>query len=530
VTPPSWRLHAPLALAVTVGLAPFLPSLGYGFTLDDENTILGHPGVQERLSFENLVLRDWWGRSRFDSIGTWRPLATLTFWIDRHVGGGAPWLFHATNLGFYALLLVVFDRLLRRWGGPPFGVWPRVLAVALFGVLAMHTEVVAGATGRAEILAALLSTCAIDVVTRETALDARRVVLASACLLGALLSKESAAPMAVLLPFLAHRARSRTPEDSTPRGALLALAVSCPLVLGAVAAFRALRMPFMQLTPERALENPLLAVDTAHRIAGALDVLAFYLGHLVTGAGLAPDYSFAEPPLLRNPLPAIVLGGGAVIALGGAVIVTWRRSPRVADALVAFGASYATASNVFLASSAIADRLFFFPSMWLVAAGVLLASRVLRRASSRRTAFALGAAFLAIQLARASAYASDWRNDLSLLGAAARLYPDVYRTQRNLAHAFADAHDDDAAAWHLAVAESIYARYPWPVERDAVRPEWDAEPLAGRLDHLTRLFGQEAACGAVRRAAARIVAWGEPAGADPLRAWAGRACPEPSER
>jgi hypothetical protein len=513
-------------LAVLVGLAPFLASLRFGFTLDDANTIVGHKGVQERFSYDDLVLRDWWGRSRFDTIGTWRPFTTLTFWVDRHLGGGRPWLFHATNLVLYAALLVVFDRLLRHWGGPKSSPWAPLLGVLAFGTLAIHGDVVPSPTGRAEILAALFSLVAIYAVTCGATLATRHAVVACSCLLLAFLSKESAAPMAILLPLLAHRTHG--PKSTAHRGAMLAVAIASPVELAAVAAFRALKMPFMQLTPERALENPLLAVDGPHRLAGALDVFSLYLEHLLTGAGLAPDYSFSEPPILQSAARAIFLGGTLAIALGGILLLCWRRAPRVADGILAFGASYLTVSNVIVAASAIADRLFFFPSMWLVASAVLLLDRVLRARAHRLVAAAIALGFVGTQLVRATAYASLWRDDLVLLGAAARVYPDVFRTQRNLAHALSDAHDDDGAAWHLVVAETIYARYPFPVARDAIDPAWDREPLDRRLEHLSHALSEQAVCGAARVAAARLRTWDSPGAAVPLDTWSKRECGEAS--
>src|SRR6202042_3437114 len=112
-------------------------------------------------AFEDIVQRDWWGRSRFDSIGTWRPLATLTFWVDEHLGGGRAWLFHLTNILLYAALLVLFERFLQRWCGGALTVQARALAVLVFGTLAIHADVVPSPTGRAEILAALFSLAAL---------------------------------------------------------------------------------------------------------------------------------------------------------------------------------------------------------------------------------------------------------------------------------------------------------------------------------------------------------------------------------
>ena len=507
---------------VVAGLVPYARSVEYGFTLDDANTIGGHRGVRERLSYEDIVLRDWWGRSRFDTIGTWRPFATFTFWVDQHLGAGRPWPFHLTNLVLYAALLVLLERFLDRWGGASLRPSARLIAVLVFGSLAIHADVVPSPTGRAEILAALFSLGALFAATCTPVLAAREATLAAGCLLLAFVSKESTAPMAILVPLLSHRMHGV--RRTFRRGAMLALAVASPLALALVAGFRALHMPFMQLGPERAIENPLLAVSTPQRLAGSLDVLGFYLRHLVTGAGLAPDYSFSEPPLLRDGFIGIALGAGTAVALGVLVLLSWRRAPRIADAIVAFGASYLTVSNVVTAASAIADRLFFLPSMWLVIVVALVVDLAVRTPLARRVASGVALGFAAVQCARAAAYGSLWRDDVTLLSAASRAYPDVCRTQRNLAHALADARDDEGAAWHLALSEGIYRRYPAPLARDAIDPSWDSEPLPARLEHLRAVFGTRGACDAAATARARLISWDSPSAAEALAKWSRDAC------
>jgi hypothetical protein len=500
---------------------PYLQTFSFGFTLDDANTIVGHRGVKEALSWDDLVLRDSWGRSRFDTIGVWRPLVTLTFWCDQHIAGGRMWPFHVTNVILYVALVVLADRFLSRWC-PTLSDAARWLALAAFGALAIHAGVVPSATGRADILAALFSLGSIAVATCGRKLGAREVTLSAALLLFALTSKESSAPMAILVPLLAHRAHS---ERGTPRrGPMVALPASCVTALAVVAGFRALKMPFMDLGPERALENPLLAVDTPHRLLGSLDVLGFYANHLATGRGLAPDYSFSEPPILRDGVMGVVFGAAIVLACAAIVMATWRRVPRLADATLAFGASYFAVSNVALAASAIADRFFFFPSLWLLVMIAIAVDRLARSAGARRTACVLALAFTILQARAAMAYAAWWRDDVTLLGRAARVYPNVYRTQRNLAHAYADDARHDAAAFHLVVAETLYAHYPVPVPRDAISPAWDDEPLPARFAHLRDAFGGAATCAAARVASQRARSWNDVPAGDAIDAWVSGAC------
>ena len=505
---------------IAIALAPFAPSVGYGFALDDANYIQGNRGVVGPLSFEDVFLRDSWGRSQFDTIGHWRPLGTLTFWVDQRVGGGMPWAFHLTNLLLYATLLFAIDRFLRSWGEGALSERGRHLAVLVFGLLTVHVDVVPSLAGRAELLAAIFSLGCVAALVRPRPLRLVDVALASGALFLALLSKETAAPMAVLAPILAHR--SSAGRYRVPTWTWVALVVGTMGVLAAVVTFRVFRMPFVRLGPERALENSLLSENTPRRILGAFDVLGLYLRHIATGEGLVPDYSFSEPPILRNGMAGIALGAAFLLACAGVAIASWNRSPRIADALIALAASYFPMSSFALPAPGVADRFVFFPTVWLVAAlAMILDARA--RTHAARAAVAVGAlAFAALQAVHTVAYAATWRDDVTLLHAATRVYPNIFRAQRNLAHALADAGNLEDAAWHLTIAEAIYRHYPVAVGRDVIGRDWEDEPLSARLDHLQAVFGKQATCDAVRTAAARLRSWAEAPTSEPLAGWARR--------
>ena len=198
--------------------------------------------------------------------------------------------------------------------------------------------------------------------------------------------------------------------------------------------------------------------------------------------------------------------------------------PRLADAVLALGASYVATSNVFLGASAIADRFFFFPSFWAIVATAMVVDRTVHRAQTRRIVCAAAILSAILQERAAIAYASSWRDDLSLLTRSVRLYPNVFRAQRNLAHALSDAGNDDEASYHLVAAEILYARYPSPVLRGAILPVWDEEPFVTRLEHLRVAFGAAPTCAAAKVASMRIRSWGRPTAADGIEQWMKGSC------
>jgi hypothetical protein len=192
----------------------------------------------------------------------------------------------------------------------------------------------------------------------------------------------------------------------------------------------------------------------------------------------------------------------------------------VADAILAMAASYLPVSNFVVPASTIADRLLFFPSMWLVIASALVLDGAVRAHRTRAAAAVTATlAFGLVQSIGATTFAATWRDDVTLNAAAARIYPNIFRTQRNLAHALADVGDHEGAAWHLAIAEAIRGHYPAFVARDVVASAWEHEPLAAQLDHLSTRFGEAATCGTTRRAAARLRGWGDDLGSEELTRW-----------
>jgi hypothetical protein len=457
------------------GVAAFASSLGAGFTYDDYQSILGHSGVHGPFSLRNIFLLDFWGYPFSRTVGTYRPITTLTFFCDWHLSGGEPWSFHATNLVLYAVLLLTADRVLRRWCGSAISEGARLLAVAVFGLLAVHADVVPSATGRAEILAALF------VLTSLWLLLGDRVGLGALSLLAAILCKESALPMALAVPLIVLSGRRAEWRR------LLPMAAACVAVLGAYVAFRAGRLPFSR--PTLLTANVMHGYPLLRQKAGACEVVTHYLEHVVTGLDLAPDYSYSGIALtLRATSPRAMLGAGFFAALIGLGLRTYRARPRVAEAVVGLFGSYLVASHLIVPASAmIADRLFFLPSFWLVALAALGLDAI--RGGWRRVAAIAAGSFAVAQGLLAAAVATHWHDDAVLHAQALQLYPHVARTRSNFSYVLSQAGMHDEAAWHGLLAAAYYTRFPRPIGKDEFPLAWDDLPMEQRLDALGGALG-----------------------------------------
>jgi tetratricopeptide (TPR) repeat protein len=410
-----------LLLVVLVALAAHARSLGAGFVYDDRLAVIENPVLAGGFDPAGWLGRDYWGLPPGEGAGTWRPLPLASLWLDRQLGGGAPWMFHLTNIIVHALASLALALASRS-----------ALAGVVFAALAVNTEAVAGIVGRADVMAAGLCFAAWGLARRSAP-------AAAAAFFAALLCKESAIVFPVWLVAVER-----------PRRAQLWLLLS-------VAAYVALRAASFGLLVEdvfrSANNNLLLDEPLGVRALTALRLFWLALRLIIFPVELAPDYAFAALLPARGLEADVVAGGVALVLL---VLL----APRV-RALAIFVAGFAVIANVVTPLPAIfAERLLYLPAAGIavaVAAGLTaLATR------ARLVSIAIGALLIGGNLARAVVRDGDWRDDLTLFAAAVETTPRSARSWTNLGAALARAerHEDAAAA--LARAIEIAPRWAAP--------------------------------------------------------------------
>jgi len=197
--PGAWRerLTHPAVAGAIATLLLHAQSLGNGFVRDDVPLVVENPLVRDPGHLWRLLTSDFLTGSEFTS-GLWRPLPMLFFWIEARLGGGDPFLFHATNLLLAVLAAALVGLLLTQAGLARI---PALLATLWFASLPAHVEPVAWISGRTDLMSAMLAllTLWLDRRAREAGRSWPGVA-APLALVGALLSKESAAawPLVIL--------------------------------------------------------------------------------------------------------------------------------------------------------------------------------------------------------------------------------------------------------------------------------------------------------------------------------------------
>ena len=393
-----------------------------GFVLDDAFAVASSPVVQGEVSPAAAFLRDYWGRVPPNTIGTYRPLAVLTFVLDERVGGGAPWVFHLTNVLLHVLAVAALYGVWRQWAGDTTA-WA---AAALFASLAAPAEAVHSIVGRADVLAALLGL--LGWAAHRTA-GLRAATLAVLAYTLALLSKESALlyPLVWCLLEALRTGRWR----SLPWGRVGAYVLVTGLVLSA----RAHAIGTFLGASIGDMTNPLGTASWSGRVLGAADIFwSQYLTGIVNP--LHRLYLCSAPACA----PAGVDSAGAWLGLGtlgllaALAVASWRRAPLVSAGLAWFLLLFLPVSNLLVVSPSVyGERLLYAPlmgaSIALAHAVSRLAARLPRPSLAWGLLVALGAGnALAVQSRHA-----DWRDGDSLALHAIEVEPRAAVLQANAA-------------------------------------------------------------------------------------------------
>ncbi len=334
---PVSRPRLSLGLLLLFGLLLQAPALFLGFYADDyvHRMALGERG-------EHLPMRPWslydfgtrsdweafeatedafpWWTSPDWAVRFFRPLASLSLWLDQSVWADHALGHHLTSLCLYALLLALVHRLFRALGLSPRA---SLLGLCLFELGDSCVIPVGWIANRNSLLEALFAVASLVLVARDPLVaGGRSIVGALACAAAAAASKESGvSAFALVAFFLALRSRE---DPSGRRRALAGVAAALALLLAwigglALAGFGTRSLYYV--TPWR---EPL-------RFASNLCVLA--TGGLVSFAGPFPLDLATLAPETRPLLVLLGLLLGLPLALwiarsvarrhGAGVLLLW---------------------------------------------------------------------------------------------------------------------------------------------------------------------------------------------------------------
>jgi tetratricopeptide (TPR) repeat protein len=442
---------AVLALCAVTLLA-YSNSFSAGFTFDNKGLLLQDPRIREATPQNiGLILHKtyWWP---YGESGLYRPITTLTYLFNYSILGngdqpaGYHWINFLLHTGNVLLVYALALRLMRK-------LWPAVFVAAVWAVHPVLTESATNMVGRADLLAgmSLLSGFWMYLKSAETQGRRRWAWLAGlmAVTTVGVFSKESAVTVLGVialyeLTWWKERRRGR------------ALLLGCLAVWPALEAMWYVRTAVFAklLTPEFPFwDNPLAGAGFWTAKLTAIKVIARYLGLLVWPAHLSCDYSYAQIPLATGS-PQDWLAWAVVALVAAAALLMFRfNRPVFFVAGLAFVTFLPTSNLLFPIGTIMAERFLYLPSIALAVCVVLALYAIGRRTGATRLAPIALCLIVAAFTARTWARNSDWRDDLSLMTAAAEISPHSYKSHRALAAALYDS-DATHANIDRAIAEA----------------------------------------------------------------------------
>jgi len=370
-----------------------------------------------------------------------RPVAFATLALNWALSGTESLSYHLMNLLLHAgatwLLYILLQELL---GSSSEGKTAAFAAALLFAVHPIHTEAVAWAVGRAELLAAGFLFAGWILHLRD------RPIASLACFALAMLSKESAVAFLPLV-LLGDYALGKWKPGF--RYALFAgLTVS---YLGLLWIVQGGRFGPAEIP---AFDNPLAHLPPAWRILNASRVAWKYVALQIYPAVLSCDYSFNQIPVYRDWRHTLPAALGFAAAAGAWIWAVWKRQAGWAIAGGIYFAGFAATANILVPTGTImGERLAYLPSAGFCLLLALGWSWLRQR--KEILAWGLLAAIVLVLSARTVLRNRDWKDDFALYSSAVRAVPNDAKMHSNLAGQYFTRDQLDLAAREYLIALRI---------------------------------------------------------------------------
>jgi tetratricopeptide (TPR) repeat protein len=455
-----------LAVVALFSVALYLPSTRYGFVWDDTGLISKNSLLASSRPAD-IFQRGYWAGSGEQVEGPYspyyRPLVTLSFWLDLSTSHANPHWFHLVNLLLYALAATAVSLVL--WELLHSAVWV-LLGGLLFAAHSSHVESVAFISGRTDIMLTLFIAVSAFALLRSFRKRNRWWWLAVPPAFGlALLSKETAVVfplLVVLAPLLVGTKYDRL---------YWLLVLATVLVL---AGYLLLRTAAVSTSIPFEREAEIWG-----RLASIVNTFGLYVRMFFW-----PFKHQAWFQLNNTPhISALNVSAASLFVISAPLLARSRRF-----ALTLWGYAWTVAfllpvvSSVALGPLA-AERLLLLPSAGIVMILVVVLSRVVESRSAARPIAGAGVAVVIVLLGADSLLRTHvWKTSETLFTAMVREAPTAPSVFSSLADEIAETRPDSALALHYQALrlDSNYAH----AHLHAAVLLGDKGNLSGAIQHL----------------------------------------------
>ena len=471
-----------VALAVLLGaalLCAYAPAFRAGYVYDDSRLIIHNPFLEGPLDWKALFF-DKHSVAPDAEPDIYRPLSTLSFFMEKRLGNGSASVHHAVGLGFHLLNSLLFFYLLLKMlvpvGTRSAALWIPLVGAALFALHPVQVESVAWISSRSgQISAFFILLTLIAAVGRTQPAHAPRgaaATLATILFVGAAtflacLARESGVMTGV---FILISALCLKPQR---KKAVFACGLAA---LGAALLYLALRFHVMDGTIHQV--PPHGGGWIKNFLYGAYGCF-YQVGLLFRPWFHNLDYQDGFFDAL--PTWEVSVGACAYFLLVALAIFSVRRHPLAACGILLFAAAQLpTSSLVITVRSLVNDRYLYLPLMGIcLSVCGALGALDQRSLFARRAAAALSIALILVLALFTHDRSRDWTDSKSLWTAALKTHPGSIRAHVALSKA-ALQEDDAGSALEFAVAGYTIGRFGTAVRMNAMYKAAQALSALGR--------------------------------------------------
>lgn len=447
-----------LLLVIAAAILVYANSVWNGFAYDDTWIIAHNDRVHQLANLRIILFTPYWP-SFGSELGLYRPFTILAFALEWAIGGGAPWVFHLTNVLLHAAACFLVFHLIERL----INTRAAFAGALLFAVHPLHTEAVANVVGQGELWATIgvLTACIIYVNRPEgVAIDLRRRVLILVLYGVSLLAKESAVVLPGLLVLLDFaQARVQPTKHSMARYVHeigFFIAMFC-LVL---AAYLTLRLSILGNITGTDAAPGMPFLREQYRLLNAVRAWPEFVRLLFLPLVLSVDYAPGVILPVESVTPMVALG---MVLVGACVMLALATPWRPLAGLIAgwFLISILPVSNFFFPIGVlIAERTLYLPSVAVcILAGIAFAEALKStERETRRLAIAAVAIITVVFGFRTVKRNPDWDSLTTVWESLARDHPESYRSQWVNALGLWSRKKNAQAEQYFLIAEKIWPR------------------------------------------------------------------------
>jgi protein O-mannosyl-transferase len=430
------RIHLLILILVSFGF--YFNSIFNEYVLDDMIVIThnsftkkGFDGIKDILLHDSFL--GFTGMENQLAGGRYRPLSIITFAIEYGFFGMKPQISHFINVVLYACLSVLLYNFLTKYvfrGKPLYS----FLAVLIFAIHPVHTEVVANIKSRDELMSMIFTFLAMDSLL--THILRRRsfglVALSMLYFFLSLMSKENGLVYIAILPLILYFFH----DHKLGKAVIWAF----PFI-GVLVVYMIIRIKltgFKMVENGEVLNAPFLYATKAQAFATKITMLGKYLLMLLYPYKLSYDYSYNQiryinPSDARFLLSFLVNAGLIVYAL-----VAMGKRSIISFCILFYFANMSLVTNIFFeVGTSFADRFLFQPSLALGILAAYYLGRYLYRASEaqllkrKKVLLAITCFLVFVCGVRVVARNLDWKNEASLFISDVKACPNSAKTNNN---------------------------------------------------------------------------------------------------